>query len=133
MIPRHLHAAVRRTVVADVSVKTTAGTRTLALTGYGTAPGLLPVGPAGLVARSTPAPAERHSPSPSANSWNKPETITGLRLPSAPFTVKGLPRRHRAHPTTISDGVGGLRPADGRTNKRRRDDPRAMRARCRCL
>ena len=92
MIPVTFTPRSAGTVVADVSVKTTAGTRTLALTGYGTAPGLLLSAPPVSFGTLDTGAGGKTLTFTISNSWNKPETITGLRLPSAPFTVKGLPR-----------------------------------------
>jgi hypothetical protein len=79
------------TVVANVSVKTTAGTRTLALTGYGTAPGLLLSAPPVSFGTLDTGAGGKTLTFTISNSWNKAETITGVQAPAAPFTVKGLP------------------------------------------
>jgi hypothetical protein len=78
-------------VIADVSIPTSAGTRTVPVSGYGTAPGLLHsseplsygtvlTGSGGLAIAATVS-----------NSWDRPETITGVSLPGAPFTLTGAP------------------------------------------
>ncbi len=78
-------------VVATVAIQTSAGTRTVTISGYGTAPGLL----------MSPEPLEFHTIATAAggkqlsftftNSWSRPERLTGFSLPAGPFTVSGLP------------------------------------------
>lgn len=78
--------------VAIVSIRTSAGTRTVTLSGYGTMPGLvLSAQPLAFGKVRTDAGGKAQSLTFS-NSWDRPETITGLRLPGAPFRVSGLPR-----------------------------------------
>ncbi|HEY7948124.1 MAG TPA: choice-of-anchor D domain-containing protein [Acidimicrobiales bacterium] len=79
------------TVVADITVRSTAGTRTLSLTGDGTAPGLLlSAAPDafGIVDTGTGGKTLTFTV---ANSWDRPETITAVTSATAPFTVTGLP------------------------------------------
>jgi hypothetical protein len=80
------------TVVATVTVRSTAGSRTVSLTGYGTAPGLLLSAPPVSFGVLDTGAGGKTLTFTVSNSWNNPETITGLRLPTAPYTVKGLPR-----------------------------------------
>jgi len=79
------------TVVANITVETTAGTRNLSLTGYGTAPGLLLSAPPVSFGTLDTGAGGKTLTFTITNSWDHPETITGVRLPAAPFTVKGLP------------------------------------------
>jgi len=79
-------------VIADLGLTTTAGTDSIPLTGYGSAPGLLRsaqpldfgtvlTGSGGLALTATVS-----------NSWDHPETVTGVTLPSGPLAVTGVPR-----------------------------------------
>ncbi len=78
--------------VGIVSLRTSAGTRTVTLSGYGTKPGLvLSAQPLAFGKVRTDAGGKAQSLTFS-NSWDRPETITGLRLPGAPYRVSGLPR-----------------------------------------
>jgi hypothetical protein len=79
------------TVVANITVQSSAGPRTLALTGYGTARGLLLSAPPVSFGLLQTGAGGKTLTFTITNSWDRPETITGVRLPSAPFTVKGLP------------------------------------------
>ncbi len=79
-------------VVGTIVIRTSAGTRAVTLTGYGTKPGLL--------LSSQPlafSQVRTHAGGKSlslrfVNSWEHPETLTGFRLPGAPYSVSGLPR-----------------------------------------
>ncbi len=78
--------------VAIVSIRTSAGTRTVTLSGYGTRPGLvLSAQPLAFGKVRTDAGGKAQSLT-FTNSWDRPETITGVRLPGAPYRVSGLPR-----------------------------------------
>jgi hypothetical protein len=79
-------------VVADVTVTSTAGSATLSLTGYGTAPGLLLSAPPVSFGTLDTGAGGKTLTFTISNSWDHPETITGVGLPSAPFTARGLPR-----------------------------------------
>jgi hypothetical protein len=79
------------TVVANITVNTTAGSRTLALSGYGTARGLLLSAPPVSFGEIDTGAGGKTLTFTIANSWDHPETITGVRSASAPFSVKGLP------------------------------------------
>jgi hypothetical protein len=79
------------TVVANVAVSSTAGTRTLSLTGYGTAPGLLLSAPPITFGVLDTGAGGKTLTFTVANSWDRPETITAVGSATAPFTVKGLP------------------------------------------
>ncbi len=93
------HTAIRLTfrpahrgpVVASLDIPTSAGTRSIAVSGYGTAPGLLLSAPPldfGTV--ETRAGGRRLSLSFS-NSWIAPERITAIGLPRGPFQLAGMP------------------------------------------
>lgn len=78
-------------VVASLDIPTSAGTRSVAISGYGSAPGLLlSAAPVDFGTIATRAGGKRLSFT-IANSSGAPETVTGLRLPAAPFSVSGLP------------------------------------------
>jgi hypothetical protein len=79
-------------VVGIVSIHTSAGTRTVTLSGYGTKRGLeLSAQPLAFGKVRTDAGGKALGLTFS-NSWDHPETLTGLRLPGAPYHVSGLPR-----------------------------------------
>ena len=78
-------------VIADLTLTTSAGTDSVPLAGYGSAPGLLRsaqplafgtvlTGAGGLTLTATVS-----------NSWSRPETVTGVTLPGDPFAVTGVP------------------------------------------
>lgn len=74
-----------------VSIRTSDGTRTVSVTGYGTKPGLLPSSPP-LSFGTVATQAEGKTLSLTiANSWVHPERLTGFLLPKGPFSVAGLP------------------------------------------
>jgi hypothetical protein len=78
-------------VVASIDIPTSAGTRSVAFTGYGSAPGLLlSSGSLDYGAVQTAAGGKRLSIT-FANSWRGAERITALTLPSGPFQIVGLP------------------------------------------
>ena len=78
-------------VVASIDIPTSAGTRSVAFTGYGSAPGLLlSASPLNFGAVQTGAGGKRLSFT-FANSWRGAERITGLTLPRGPFRLAGLP------------------------------------------
>ncbi len=78
-------------VVAALSIPTSAGIETFSISGYGTAPGLtLSAEPLAYGTVTTGAGGKALTVS-LTNSWNKPETVTGVDLPHAPYTVTGLP------------------------------------------
>jgi hypothetical protein len=79
------------TVVANVTVKSSAGTRTLALTGYGTSPGLLVSAPPITFGTLDTGAGGKTLTFTISNSGDTPETITSVDLPPAAFVVKGLP------------------------------------------
>jgi len=79
-------------VVGILSIRTSAGTRTVTLSGYGTSPGLqLSAQPLQFGRIRTDAGGKALSVTFS-NSWDHPEAFTGARLPGAPYSVSGLPR-----------------------------------------
>jgi outer membrane protein assembly factor BamB len=78
-------------VVASIDIPTSAGTRSVAFTGYGSAPGLLlSAPPLDFGAIQTGAGGKRLSFT-FANSWRGAERITALTLPRGPFHLSGLP------------------------------------------
>jgi hypothetical protein len=79
------------TVVADVTVSGTAGSGTLSLTGYGTSPGLLLSAPPMTFGVLDTGAGGKTLTFTMSNSWDHPETVTGLDLPTAPYAAKGLP------------------------------------------
>lgn len=79
------------TAVASLTVRTTAGSRTVALTGYGSAPGLLLSAPPISFGVLDTGAGGKTLTFTVSNSWDRPETITGTDLPAAPYAVKGLP------------------------------------------
>lgn len=79
-------------VAAQVTLTTSAGSPTVALSGYGTAPGLLISAPPVAFGTVDTGAGGKTLTFTVSNSWNRPETITGSVLPSAPFQVAGLPK-----------------------------------------
>jgi hypothetical protein len=78
-------------VVGQLRIHTSAGTLDVAISGYGTARGLVLSAPP-LAFRTIETRAGGKTLSVTfANSWDHPETLTGYRLPSGPFSVSGLP------------------------------------------
>ena len=78
-------------VVATLSIPTSAGVQTFSISGYGTAPGLsLSAKPLAFGTVNTGAGGKTLTLS-LTNSWDKPETVTGIDLPGAPYSVTGLP------------------------------------------
>ena len=78
-------------VVATVSIPTSAGVRTVSVSGYGTQPGLLvSAQPLAFGTVATGAGGKSLTVTV-ANSWDRPERLTGFGLPSAPYSVSGLP------------------------------------------
>ncbi len=78
-------------VVASLSIPTSAGTQTVSISGYGTAPGLLLSAlPLAFGTVNTGAGGKALTIS-LTNSWNRAETVTNIALPNGPFAVTGLP------------------------------------------
>jgi hypothetical protein len=78
-------------VTANLTLHTSAGVRTISVSGYGTKPGLLlSARPLEFGTIQTRAGGKRLSIT-FANSWTRAERITSVRLPRSPFTVSGLP------------------------------------------
>jgi hypothetical protein len=78
-------------VVAALSIPTSAGIQTISISGYGTAPGLLlSAEPLAFGTVTTGAGGKALTVSVT-NSWNQPETVTGISVPHAPYAVTGLP------------------------------------------
>jgi hypothetical protein len=78
--------------VATIEVHSTAGSRTISLTGYGTAPGLVLSAPPITFGTLDTGAGGKTLTFTVANSGDRPETITSIRLPGAPYLVQGLPR-----------------------------------------
>ncbi len=78
-------------VVGELTIPTSAGTRAVTISGYGTQPGLLLSAPPLDFGRiQTRAGGKRLSVT-FANSWSRPEQIRGFHLPAGPYSVSGLP------------------------------------------
>jgi hypothetical protein len=78
-------------VVASIDIPTSGGTRSVAFSGYGAAPGLLlSSGSLDFGAIQTGAGGKRLSLT-FANSWRGAERVTALTLPHGPFVLSGLP------------------------------------------
>jgi hypothetical protein len=78
-------------VIADVSIPTSSGTRTVPVSGYGTAPGLLHSSEPLTYGTVLTGSGGKALTATVSNSWNHPETITGVGLPGGPFAVTGAP------------------------------------------
>ena len=79
-------------VVGVIYLHTSAGTRTVAVSGYGTRPGLiLSAQPLAFGSVRTGA-GGRYLGVTFSNSWSHPERIEAVRLPAGPYRVSGLPR-----------------------------------------
>lgn len=77
--------------VGELSIPTSAGTRTVTVSGYGTAPGLLiSAQPLAFGTVDTGAGGKGLALTLS-NSWDRPETFLGANGPGGPYTVTGLP------------------------------------------
>jgi hypothetical protein len=80
-------------IVGSITVHTSAGARSVAISGYGTQPGLLlSAQPLQFGTIETRAGGKQLAISIS-NSWTQPERLTGFELPRGPYTVSGLPVR----------------------------------------
>ena len=78
-------------IVGLLQVHTSAGTRTVSVSGYGTAPGLIHSAPPldfGEIATHSHGKDLSFTIS---NSWTRPERITAVRLPGGPYQVTGAP------------------------------------------
>jgi hypothetical protein len=79
-------------VVASLTLHTSAGIRTVSLSGYGTKAGLLvSAHPLDFGTIETRAGGKRLSMT-FANSWSGPERITSVRLPRGPYAASGIPQ-----------------------------------------
>ncbi len=84
--------AHRGPVVGELEIPTSAGTRTVTITGYGTSPGLLlSAPPLDFQTIRTGAGGKRLSFTFS-NSGSQPETLDSYTLPQGPYTLTGLPQ-----------------------------------------
>jgi hypothetical protein len=91
-VPVRFRPAHTGPVVASLTIPTSAGSRTVSISGYGTAPGLLVAqGPLDYGTIDTGAGGRWLSVTFS-NSWTRPERLIGVRLPGGPFRALGLPR-----------------------------------------
>ncbi len=92
----HLHVSFRPDhagpVVGVISIPTSAGTRTVTVSGYGTRPGLILSAQPLAFGRIRTRAGGKALTVTFSNSWGHPERLTGFRLPSAPYRVSGLPR-----------------------------------------
>ena len=79
-------------VIAEATIQTSAGTAEVALSGYGTSPGLIISAPPLVFGTLETSSGSKNMPLTISNSWNQPETITGIKLPTAPFVASGLPK-----------------------------------------
>jgi outer membrane protein assembly factor BamB len=80
-------------VVGELLIHTSAGTLGVSISGYGTARGLALSAPP-LAFRTIKTGAGGKTLNVTfANSWNRPERLTGVRLPRGPYAVSGLPAR----------------------------------------
>jgi hypothetical protein len=78
-------------VVGNLLIHTSVGTLAVTISGYGTARGLvLSAPPLAFHTIDTGAGGKALSLT-FANSWSRPERLTGVRLPRGPYTVSGLP------------------------------------------
>ncbi len=78
-------------IVGLLQVHTSAGSRTVPLTGYGSAPGLIRSAPPldfGEIATHTNG---KYLAFTISNSWTRPEKITGVHLPGGAYVVSGAP------------------------------------------
>jgi hypothetical protein len=79
-------------VVGTIAIHTSAGTRTVPVSGYGAKPGLVSSAQP-LTFGTVRAGGEGRSLSLTfSNSWDHPEILTGVGLPAAPYRVSGLPQ-----------------------------------------
>lgn len=78
-------------VVAILTIRTTAGVRSVTVTGYGTRPGLA-TSPQPLSFGLVRTGIGKSLALTVINSWRRPERITRVRLPRGPFRVEGLPK-----------------------------------------
>ena len=93
-------------VTANLTLHTSAGVRTISVSGYGTKPGLLlSARPLDFGTIQTRAGGKRLSMT-FANSWTGVERITSVSLPRGPYTASGLPAPGTAlaprHAVTVS-------------------------------
>jgi hypothetical protein len=79
-------------VIAEATIQTSAGAAEVALSGYGTSPGLIISAPPLVFGTLETSSGSKNMPLTISNSWNQPETITGIKLPTAPFVASGLPK-----------------------------------------
>ena len=88
----HFKPAHAGPVVGELTIRTSAGTRTVTVSGYGTAPGLLLSAQPLTFGKLATGAEGRVLTVDFSNSSTHPETITGFHLPSRPYSVSGLPR-----------------------------------------
>ncbi|HTR89336.1 MAG TPA: choice-of-anchor D domain-containing protein, partial [Solirubrobacteraceae bacterium] len=78
-------------VVGELLIHTSAGTLAVSLSGYGTARGLALSAPPLAFHTIAAGMGGKTLEVTFANSWNRPERLTGVRLPRGPYVVSGLP------------------------------------------
>lgn len=78
-------------IVGLLQVRTSAGTRTVPVTGYGSAPGLTRSAPPLDFGELATHGGGKFLALTISNSWTHPERITGVQLPGAPYSVSGAP------------------------------------------
>jgi len=74
-----------------LEVKTSAGVRTVPISGYGSAPGLIRSGPPLEFGTLATHAGSKFLSFRVSNSWTSPERITAVQLPGGPFIVGGAP------------------------------------------
>jgi hypothetical protein len=84
--------AHRGPVVGELEIPTSAGTRTVTVTGYGTGPGLLLSAPPLDFQTIRTGAGGKHLSFTFSNSGSKPATIESYTLPRGPYTLTGLPQ-----------------------------------------
>ena len=78
-------------IVGLLEVRTSAGTRTVPVSGYGSAPGLIRSAPPLAFGTIATHAGGKDLAFKISNSWTAPETITGVQLPGGPYEVTGAP------------------------------------------
>ncbi len=78
-------------VVGVITLHTSSGTRTIAVSGYGSRPGLLLSAPPLAFGVLATGAGGKYLSVTFSNSSTRPERITGLRMPAGPYKVSGVP------------------------------------------
>ncbi len=79
-------------IVGELSIKTSEGARTVLVSGYGTAPGLLVSAQPLAFGKVSTGVGGKALTVTFSNSSTGPETISGFHLPAGPYEVSGLPK-----------------------------------------